>query len=187
MGIRAFESSTSKPITFGSFRLSTNQGDITIRLKAKAVPWPVTASRLDKAGLLKSIQVCGNEVQLNSAADEEQVKQLLAGHRKSRKPKLRYLFVPLVPILVIASLLPLGHSMKGAAEHLSGVKQECSDEVISKWLEGGIQNVKQLSLISTTVLGGVTSGTLQCKDSRYSYTLGSKEPKRVLNLKRLDS
>jgi hypothetical protein len=187
MGIRAYETNASKPISFGNFRLFTDMGETTIRLKSKAVAWPVTASKLDKVGLLKSIQFSGNEVQLSSAADEDQVKRLLTGHRKSRKLRLRYLLVPVIPAVVTASLVPLGPAQNVATEHLSLAKQECSDELITKWLEGNDQKASHLNLISTTVLGGVTSGTLQCKDSRYSYTLGSKEPKRVLNLKRLDS
>jgi hypothetical protein len=129
-----------------------------------------------------------NRVNLIVSEDLETVQRLLAGRASNSKlPKFALAGIG-IPILAVLCVVPLGNVAK--VSHPVKVSKKvidtCSPDAISSWIEGAGES-GYIKALSTSVLGGVTVGTLECKGSRYSYTLGSEEPKRVLKLQKLDS
>jgi hypothetical protein len=127
-------------------------------------------------------------VKLIVSEDLETVQRLLAG--RATKSKLSKVFLAGigVPIVALLSFVPLGSgaSVTHPEKVSKNVIEPCSAQSISGWIEGSGES-GVIKALSTSVLGGVTVGTLDCNGSRYSYTLGSEEPKRVLKLQKLDS
>lgn len=152
--------------------------------------WPKFAKRLQGLGYLLAVETRMTRVKLLLSVDLETVQRMLSGRKGKTKMPRYVLFAFAVPITVLLAFLPLGNSAK-IATPVQVVKTEirpCSQVAITNWIEGeGEGESEVLKVLTTAVLGGVTVGTLECKGSRYSYTLGSEEPKRVLKLQKLDS
>jgi hypothetical protein len=150
--------------------------------------WPKFANRLNGLGYLVGIETRMKRVKLIVSEDLETVRRLLDG--RARKLKLpNFVMAGIgVPILVVLGFMPLGHMAKAPQPVTVSQKviEPCSAQAISSWIEGSGES-GVIKALSTSVLGGVTVGTLDCNGSRYSYTLGSEEPKRVLKLQKLDS
>jgi hypothetical protein len=150
--------------------------------------WPKFANRLQSLGFLVGIDTRMKRIKLIVSEDFETVRRLLDGRAsKSKLPKV-FLAGIGVPIVALLSLVPLGSG--ASVSHPEKVSKKviypCSPNIISSWIEGSVES-GVIKALSTSVLGGVTVGTLDCNGSRYSYTLGSEEPKRVLKLQKLDS
>ena len=169
-------------------RLNTNQLNTRIRHGFLSKPWPQLANKLDSLGWLESISITNGEVLIDSVADPNLISQVIAGHRtKSKIHKPMVLSIAVV-VLIVLSLIPLGKSPKVVPKQVASAKlSPCSDSLIEQWLEGHLIKGSPIKALDTSILGGVTAGIVECKGARYSYTLGSKEPKRVLNLRKLDS
>lgn len=150
--------------------------------------WPKLASRFQSLGALKGFETGARGTKMTVGLELDVIEAMIAGRRrKSRFPKALS-FSLLVPVLVVASLIPM---KKGEVERIP-VKVSrsqtgpCSLDAIGRWLQDAGET-EDIQIQGTSILGGVTVGTLVCKGSRYSYTLGSEEPKRVLKLQKLDS
>lgn len=150
--------------------------------------WPKLANRFQTIGVLKGLEISTKGTVMIVALELDAVAALIAGRR--RKSNLRKVigFSMLTPVLVIASFIPLKN---GGVEQIplkvaTRPSEPCSLEALGRWLQGAGES-EDIKIQGTSILGGVTVGTLDCKGSRYSYTLGSEEPKRVLKLQKLDS
>ena len=150
--------------------------------------WPKFASRLQGLGLLIGIETRMKRVKLIVSEDLETVQRLLAGRAsKAKLPKFVMAGVG-VPVVAVLGFMPLAHEANAPRPVTISQKviEPCSAQAISSWIQGAGES-DEIKVLSTSVLGGVTVGTIECKGSRYSYTLGSEEPKRVLKLQKLDS
>ena len=150
--------------------------------------WPKFANRLQSLGFLIGIEIRMKRIKFFVSEDLETVQRLLAGRtRKAKLPKFLLAGIG-IPILAVFCAVPLGNisNVSQPMKVSKRVIEPCSPDAISSWIEGAGES-GHISAISASVLGGVTVGTLECKGSRYSYTLGSEEPKRVLKLQKLNS
>ena len=150
--------------------------------------WPKVANRFQSLGVLLRIDVNSKRPSLQVSIDSDSVRAMLSGRRRSRKaPKVAVLGLAL-PALLLLSAIQLGtkHPVQEKLIVVKTVINPCSPEIIGRWLQGAGES-SEITPMGASVLGGVTVGTLKCNGSRYSYTLGSEEPKRVLKLQKLDS
>ena len=150
--------------------------------------WPKFANRLQGLGLLIGIETRMKRVKLIVSEDLETVQRLLAGRAsKAKLPKFVMAGIG-IPVLAVLGFMPLAHEANAPRPVTISQKviEPCSAHAISSWIQGAGES-DEIKVLSTSVLGGVTVGTIECKGSRYSYTLGSEEPKRVLKLQKLDS
>lgn len=150
--------------------------------------WLKVANRFQSLGVLLNIDVNSKRPSLQVSIDSDAVRAMLSGRSRSRKaPKVAVLGLVL-PALLLLSTIPLRtmHPTQKEIVVVKSVINPCSPETIGRWLQGAGES-SAITPMGASVLGGVTVGTLKCNGSRYSYTLGSEEPKRVLKLQKLDS
>lgn len=150
--------------------------------------WLKFASRLQSLGALEHVDASSRTPKLFVSVDASVIKSMLSGRRIARRfPKVAAFGLTL-PVLLVLGVMPLGSKPSVQSDVVtSKIKiNSCSPETIGKWLQGSGES-QEIMPLGTSVLGGVTVGTLECKGSRYSYTLGSEEPKRVLKLQKLNS
>ena len=169
------------------FKMVTSLTRTSIQGRSGGAAWPIAAYRLDQVGYLHGLSLDKGAVAMESEADPELIATVLTGHRAKPRTRRVLLVIAIVPILIVFGVIPLGRS--SVVSHRKQVAQTvpCSAEQLTKWLEGGNTSDPKVKLRGATILGGVTAGVIECGQSRYRYTLGSKEPKRVLNLVKLDS
>ena len=150
--------------------------------------WPKFANRLQSLGCLIGIEIRMKRIKFFVSEDLETVQRLLAGRAsKAKLPKFVMAGVG-VPVVAVLGFMPLAHEANAPRPVTISQKviEPCSAHAISSWIQGAGES-DEIKVLSTSVLGGVTVGTIECKGSRYSYTLGSEEPKRVLKLQKLNS
>ncbi len=150
--------------------------------------WPKLANRLQSLGFLRGIQVLSNRTSLFVSLDVETVQGIIAGRARRKKVPKWIGFGAAIPVLAALAFVPLGSSAP-IQHHANAHKHDldpCALDSISEWIQGAGESAEIKSL-SASLLGGITVGTLECNGSRYSYTLGSEEPKRVLKLQKLDA
>lgn len=187
MGTRAKIKFKTKAIRFRGVTFEDFDSSCLIKVGLNSKSWPQIAMKLDVAGLSPEISQGKTQtfIRVNALADV--CRDIIAGHKMGRKTKPIWFLIGAIPIVVIAGTILLGHKVSPATTKITHeIDSSCSEEMIIGWLEGRT-NSGEVKLLETSVLGGITAGSIQCKDSRYKYTLGSKEPKRVLNLELLDS
>ena len=187
MGIHTNEIKQTKPVRFAGLRLFESDEFIGISFGDLGTPWPILARKLAGHGVLAGIEFQAGKITLRTSAQMPFLRALVQGHgKKSRVPKF-LLAATAIPVVVSASMVPLGVKSEQtiAVEKISPVNP-CDVSQLTKWLEGKGDGA-HISPIETSVLGGVTVGILECSGSRYSYTLGSGDTKRVLKLQKLDS
>lgn len=149
--------------------------------------WPALAKKLDNQGVLAGIELKSGRVSLTTSADLPLLRALVQGHGRKSK------FVPIVSGLALfvvigaTSFLTLvGNVKQGKIVKPDTVVNPCDYSMLRKWLTGTAEN-NHVQLKQSSILGGISSGVIECEGTRYSYTLGSEEPKRVLKLQELDS
>ncbi|MEN9609168.1 MAG: hypothetical protein RLZZ06_1099 [Actinomycetota bacterium] len=169
------------------FKMVTSLTRTSIQGRSGGAAWPIAANRLDQVGYLHDLSWGKGAVAMQSEADPELIATVLTGHRAKPKTRRYLLVTAIVPLLIVFSVIPLGKSPVVLHPKQAAQTNLCSAEQLTKWLEGDITSDPKVKLRGATILGGVTAGVIQCGQSRYSYTLGSKEPKRVLNFVKLDS
>lgn len=154
----------------------------------RGIPWPVFARRLDLMGQLKALNYASGRVVMVTNCEADDVVSSFGSHRTRAKSKTgkRWLLI-LIPVLFVLSMVPLGPSPNSINPRPKAVVNQCSVTAIENWLAGKFPTSSKVKVLESAVLGGVTSGLLECDQVKYSYALGSKEPKRVLNLRKLDS
>lgn len=187
MGIHANEIKGSNPLRFAGLRLFESDEFIGICFGHLGMSWPILARKLEGYGVLDGIEFQAGEITLRTSAQMPFLKALVQGHgKKSGLPKF-ILAATAIPVIVTASMVPLGveSEQTKVVEKISPVNP-CGDSQLTNWLEGN-GDADYIIPIETSVLGGVTVGILECSGSRYSYTLGSGDTKRVLKLQKLDS
>ena len=156
---------------------------ISFRPFAKA--WPSLAQGLRSRGFQVSPKLSGNRVQLFANSSLEEAVAIASGRCKEGKPKL-FIFagaaISMASAIAIAAFVP-----SPEVNSLEKFKPlPCSPEIIIVALESE-STESAISLERELKIGGVASGTVTCDDTRYSYALELKEPKRVLKLEKLDS
>jgi len=147
--------------------------------------WPSLAKGFRSRGFKVSPKIVGNRVQLHVNSSLEEAVAIAAGRSKVKKPKL---FIVAAASTALASVIALAAFVPSpAVNSLEKVKPlPCSPEIITVALESE-STESAISLENELKIGGVASGTVACGDTRYSYALELKEPKRVLKLEKLDS
>lgn len=187
MGIHTNEIKGTKPVRFAGLRLFESDEFIGISFDHLGTPWPILARKLEGHGVLAGIEFQGGKITLRTSAQMPFLRALVQGHgKKPRLPKF-LLAATAIPVVVIASMVPLGvESEKTTVVEKISPVNPCNVSQLTNWLEGKGDGA-HISPLETSVLGGVTVGILECSGSRYSYTLGSGDTKRVLKLQKLDS
>lgn len=150
--------------------------------------WPKLASRFESLGALRGLETGAQGTKMIVDLDVRVIEGMISGRRLKRRFPRLIGFGLLVPVLVFASLLPLKNGIPERRPDKAALSanQSCSLDAVGRWLRG-LGESEDIKMLGTSVLGGVTAGTLECKGTRYSYTLGSEEPKRVMKLQKLDS
>lgn len=172
---------------FRTFRLMPNESRTKLRVGAIGVAWPVVAKRLEIQGHLGALEHDGNYVLMSSKLNESDLKANLQRHRKVKPARKIWIIIPSLMLIAIISCIPLGEEKHAIEAHPAiQIREDCDTSLIGSWLLGE-GDFSYLKLGKSSSLGGVVVGTLECKGERYSYTLGSRDPKRVLNLRKLDS
>lgn len=187
MGSRVFVKSRSGILLKAGFRVTEVQGLTELRTTIFSKSWPRIAQKFHDFGVLQELKSRGRNTTFVLGADKEQVVRILSGRSKKPKGRNRVAIWSSIAAVVIASLFPLGNQAKGLSpvQQVKQISQTCSATEVSQWLRGDLES-NRITISNTSVIGGVTSGTLVCETARYSYTLGSEEPKRVLKLQRLN-
>ena len=166
-----------------------NAGDqfTVLRTRQLTQSWPVIAKKLDDQGRLENLRFSEGQVTLATRLSSHTLENLLKGHAKPKATKKALAIALMVAALGVFASIPLGQSQVTLKpKPIVKASDPCRISMLQDWLLG-TKSIEEPRLGKTSVLGGVTVGTIECNGSRYSYTLGSKEPKRVLNLKKLNS
>lgn len=188
MGIHSQQTEKAKGIRLAGYKINQQLDHVELIPSPWNKTWPKLASRFQSLGVLKGVLTQARGAKMIVALEPDAIVAMISKrHRKRQLPKI-FAFGMLVPVLVLASLIPLkkGSTERIPAQVVKSVSQPCSLDIIGRWLQGAGES-DYVKMLGTSVLGGVTAGTLECKGTRYSYTLGSEEPKRVLKLQKLDS
>lgn len=136
---------------------------------------------------LETLTLTDQRVTLGTNLPIESLMALLKGHSKSRNRPLGWLLLPAIGVIAALMLIPLGKAQVEPKQvNQVSVIDPCSDAELEQWLLGKSDS-REPKLGKSTIIGGVVVGTVECDNSRYSYALGFKEPKRVLTFKKLDS
>jgi hypothetical protein len=187
MGIHVGRCTKNKSIQMHGLKLEELNAFIRVTFGTLAQAWPVLARRLDNQGFLDGIEISKRKVFLRTQADFSLIRALQSGHGKKSKLPTFVLATASLMLIGFLSLIPLGSGSEGrVVKNKTTPINHCDYKNLSKWLEGVSENPEALAK-EATILGGVTVGIIECKGSRYSYTLGSEKPKRVLKLQKLDS
>lgn len=187
MGTRASHFEGTTKLKARGFRAKQSKGLVEIRSTLTGIAWPVLAKRLEIQGAFKEVRFQNGKVFLSAEENGLHLSSLHRRHARNSKVKPFILAGLAIPILVVLTTTPLGSKVdQSEISHQEAERNPCEDAQLRKWLTTGNEEADIKSL-ETSLLGGVISGTLECLESRYSYTLGSDEPKRVLKLQKLDS
>lgn len=188
MGNRVAQRKKTQRINSRGLSLEFGLKGTTLWSGFRGRPWPVVARRLDLMGQLRAIKYSSGRVVMVTNSDPEDIVSSLGGHRTPAKARISNWWLPiLIPVLGALCLVPLGSHKAPVINKRNGAVNPCSVTSIENWLTGNSNNPSKIKMLDSSVLGGVTSGLLECDGVRYSYALGSKEPKRVLNFRKLDS
>lgn len=178
----------SRSIRISGYRALQHLDALELVANRSNSSWPKFAKRLQVLGFLNGIETTGDRTSLFVSLDVETVQGILAGRARRKKIPIWMGFGAAIPVFMVLAFVPLGS--KAPVEHRSTVSKHvsnpCALAAISEWIQGAGEQV-EIKALSTSLMGGIEVGTLECKGSRYSYTLGSEEPKRVLKLQKLDS
>lgn len=188
MGMHANQVRKSDIVRMAGYKLTKQLDHVDLVPSKWNKSWPKLARRFQSLGALKGFETGTQGATMKIALELDVIQNMISGRgRKRRFPKALAIGL-VVPLLVVASLIPIqkGDTERIALKVATRQTQPCSLEAIGRWLQG-VGKSEEIEIRGTSVLGGVTAGTLECKGSRYSYTLGSEEPKRVLKLQKLDS
>lgn len=188
MGSRAYVKSRLATVRKANFKISVKQGFTEVRTTTWSKSWPKIAQKFLDFGVLREIKPRGRNITFVVELNKDQVVQILSGRSQKSKGNTRVIIWLSITGIIIASLFPLGKQMKGisAVRVPNNLGHSCTTLEVSKWLRGD-SKTNRMTILETSVIGGITSGTLLCESTKYSYTLGSKEPKRVLKLQKLDT
>ena len=188
MGNRVAQPKNTQRINFRGLTLEVGLEGTSLWSGLRGLPWPVVARRLDLMGQLRALNYARGRVVMVSNCEADHVVSSFGRHRTRAKSKTgkRWLLI-IIPVLIVLSMVPLGSRPKSITPTPKVVVNQCSVTAIENWLAGKFPSSSKVKILESAVLGGVTSGLLECDQVRYSYALGSKEPKRVLNLRKLDS
>jgi hypothetical protein len=175
-------------MNFAGYQLQNGDRSMHIRTRGWSHAWPVLAHKLEKHQALKGLEPSvGGGVTLVAELTETTLMNLLSSHRAQSKKLKAWLIGLILPMIALLAFIPLGGGeVQSKKITISQPIDPCGVPTLEAWLMG-TGTVVEARLEKSTSLGGVVVGTLECKGSRYSYTLGSKEPKRVISLKKLDS
>jgi hypothetical protein len=130
-------------------------------------------------------KIVGARVQLQVNSSLEESVAIASGRSKVRKPKF---FIVASSATALASAIAF--TVFAPTPQVNSFERQkpspCSPEIITVALESE-STQSAISFEREFTIGGVAAGTVTCKDTRYSYALELKEPKRVLKLEKLDS
>lgn len=188
MGNHAAVKIKSRWIKSSGVQVNFENSRIRVGNRNLATTWPVIAKRLEVQGDLGAVNLTESEVSLDAKFDSVELRNWLQGHRKTSTFPKRWLLMWASLVLVgVLACMPLGERkvILKSSNHANTI-DTCSTSELENWLLGK-QTLDTPTLGKSTSIGGIVVGTMECKGSRYSYTLGLKEPKRVLNLKKLNS
>jgi hypothetical protein len=188
MGIHSNPARKAEVLRMNGFKMTQRLDHVEVVPSRWNKAWPKLASRFQSLGVLKGFDVGARGATMAVGLELDVIEAMISGRqRKRRFPKVIGLGL-LVPVLVFASLIPTKHGgdKRIPVKVSSAQSKSCSLDFVGRWLQG-VDESEEIKILGTSMLGGVTAGTLECKGSRYSYTLGSEEPKRVLKLQKLDS
>lgn len=187
MGLHIQSNALRKPLRLGGFRVVVLEEYIEVYGGPFCVPWPILARKLDGQGWLVRVLKANGKVSLQVSCSSDDLRALILGRRKrSRFPK-PISIASVITVLTVAAMIPIGaNRVDRRPSSLKNVASPCTSEGITSWLQES-QSLAEARVLEASEIGGVTAGTLECKGSRYSYTLRSEEPKRVLKLLKLDS
>ena len=188
MGIHSIQVRKVDVIRLAGYKMTQLYEHVELVPRRWNKAWPKLADRFQSLGALKSLETGVQGIKIFVSLDLAVVEAMITGRRRPRRFPKVIAFGILVPVLILASLIPI---KSGVVERIpekvtTSSSQPCSLDAIGRWLQG-TGETEDIKIQGTSVLGGVTVGTLDCKESRYSYTLGSEEPKRVIKLQKLDS
>ena len=181
MVVHRFTKSLERRKKVGTVTVSTYDGRSTIKFGFWHKSWPKLANRLRSRGFSVEVLNHRNRIGLETNASPEMIFALV-------KPRRVGKVLPIVSVvaasLALASISPVKPS-------LVRPKQTVSNETCtSEWLLAEIakeQSDPANTFQKRVQIGGVESGLVTCKGSKYSYTLDLGETKRVLRLVKLDA
>lgn len=187
MGTRVSQSSVTTKLKAKGFNARATDGIVQISPALTGFAWPILAKRLEIQGALRGVHFLNGKVFLRAEENGLHLSSLHRGHARKSKFKPFLLASLAIPVLVLAATTPLGSRDDQSPLVLKqAVTNPCEEALLRNWLTTGSED-GDIKTIETSILGGVITGTFECLDTRYSYTLGSEEPKRVLKLQKLDS
>jgi hypothetical protein len=187
MGTRVSQRSGTTKVKAKGLNAIATDGQVEITSKLIGFAWPILAKRLEIQGALNGILLRKGKVFLRAEEIGFHPSSLHRGHARKSKFKPFLLASLAIPVLVLAATTPLvSASEKSDRRPKQAVNTPCAEDQLRNWLTTG-NDGGEIKTLETSLLGGVISGTFECLDARYSYTLGSEEPKRVLKLQKLDS
>ena len=187
MGIHAVRSAKNKRVRL--FGLVIEEvGDLhEVTFGKFAQAWPLLTRKLENQSLLDGIEMSKGKITLKTQADFPLIQSLMSGHVKKSKFTSIVLATASLLLIGMVSLIPLGSGPEArVVQKKITASKDCDYTNLSKWLEGVTENA-EAQAEESSILGGVTVGIIECNGSRYSYTLGSEKPKRVLKLQELNS
>ena len=189
MGIHSNQVRKVDVIRMNGFKLTLHQDHVEVMPSHLNKAWPKLAGRFQMLGVLKGFETGAQGTKMIVGLELGVIETMISGQRRRKGRFRKALGISLIiPVLVVASLIPM---KSGAVERIpvkvsTRQSEPCSLDAIGRWLQGAGES-EDIKIQGSSVIGGVTAGTLDCNGSRYSYTLGSEEPKRVLKLQKLDS
>lgn len=169
----------------GSMVLRSSGDLVEIQFGAFYPNWLILARRLEVRGFSVDVSLVKRRTLLMTSAN---IAQISAVSSRKLKRKLKSRWIVLIPTLLVAVVMATVSTPSAKPIGKPGPVQEvpCSKERIIAFLEGK-ELSENISIDHSVFLGGVRSGKLLCKSSKYSYTLDLGETKRVLKLVKLDS
>ncbi len=187
MGTRARKLSGTTKLKAKGLNAKETGGLVEISPTLTGFAWPILAKRLEIQGAFKGVHCKKGKVFLSAEDNGLLLSSLHRSHARKSKFKPVLLASLAMPVLVFATITPLGSKHdQSVLVQKQVVANPCEEGQLRNWLTTGEED-GSINALETSILGGVISGTFECLDTRYSYTLGSEEPKRVLKLQKLDS
>lgn len=144
-------------------------------------PWPILVNRAELLGLQPEVVIQGRRASLKLTSEAN---NLRVSHRAKRKtPKLMFGF--LIAIALGGAFIPLPASSAEFTKIKTPI-DECSENQLQGYFTKPNQATK-FTLVNRIDIGGVASGEVICKGSKYKYVLETVSPEHVLSLQKLDS
>jgi hypothetical protein len=188
MGSHVKESKKLRTIRIGRAKWVYDGDYLSYRVPKTGKAWPQLVKKFEVADIKVEVALKGKSTVISVFASEAELRTVIEGHASSKSFTRSWFVIPIFASLMALLFIPLGtpKSEQPKKQVVESPKNECSNSNIIRYLEMG-ETSNVIQPIQISFLGGITAGTIECKGSRYSYTLESKEPKRVLNLNRLDT